>query len=644
MSVDVQDEDMFFELQTKGNIVNVKTEKQKHRLEVLEAKIAKVRKRVLIAAGKRRDLGGKAMGNSRAALLSSTDVKDAHPRTGVQATKENAITTNKVTRVLEQRLNRLRQREDQVGEDSAQERRDIDNLRRRRMQQDLIFDQVTTALKNQEASMALTMQQSNDLYKDLEDMESEKEKMRLQDEDEIRDHEDSIADLKREIFEAKREAAERREAAVIAHINKQAGKTKDGVTLGDLDNDEEDDVKRRIRIATKEIEEETERISAMDKKIAPLANAFNLLMHDTKVYDINGLIDRLLTEEREIYSHFSYLQHMNRDITNAEQKLMDVRRQMDEFKDDQERTVTDHKVRRIKLETERDRIAEVNKEFQKRREVAEEITVELLKRVKQIYVAIGCRPEGEQTIIDKETGAPVDDWDPVGDGLTEDNVRRYLGAIEQRVSEIVQRYVKVLRFSAMSTGQAPLPPTLGAPSPGPDGTFSRSARRSDSGSFRGGKKPIATFSVADVDEIADTLTRGPASEFVPKRVVGRNMELPVTVAYASAEEAKEGPSSPEKPLTSHALAEAVLNDLATQAIPLERPRPPKASSSGTGGGGGGLRKGPSFSGGGRARTATGSKPPRDRAGSSSMTPGEAGSRPRTTGAGGTNKMGETTAW
>lgn len=90
------DEDLFFELQTRGNLVQVQQEQQKHRIEVLDRKIAAAQARIIVLAKGRRDAGGLAMANSRAALLNSSNVKHSQPKTGVQASQESTRATNKV--------------------------------------------------------------------------------------------------------------------------------------------------------------------------------------------------------------------------------------------------------------------------------------------------------------------------------------------------------------------------------------------------------------------------------------------------------------------------------------------------------------------------------------------------------------------
>lgn len=249
-----------------------------------------------------------------------------------------------------------------------------------------------------------------------------------------------------------------------------------------------------------------------------------MLMHDTKVYNIPGLIETLLTEEREIYSHFSYLQHMNRDITLAEQRLNDVRAAKRDFEREQEEAASAQESRMNKLMAERNRATQLSVEFGDREELSHDITVELLKRVKSIYVAIGCRPENEHTRVNSETGLPVDDWEPERDGLTVPSVQKYLGAIEERVTTIVQGYLKVLRAGAL-TGT---PITVSAPTT--LGTGGSSGRRPEAaGSFRA-KSGVRTaiISVSEVDEMTAKLTRGPPTAFLPKGLKKWTVQLPAT--------------------------------------------------------------------------------------------------------------------
>lgn len=155
--------------------------------------------------------------------------------------------------MLEHRLNRLRVRSDETEEDSAAIKREIDNLRRQRLQQDLIFDKIKVALDRQEVDMASTMEQSNVLYAELEEIEAKKEKLRLHEQEQIREQKATIARMGEQLAAFKADAAAKREEAVLAHMQGLQATSSGSFRLGEMDNEQEKAAKSRLQAVEKRI-------------------------------------------------------------------------------------------------------------------------------------------------------------------------------------------------------------------------------------------------------------------------------------------------------------------------------------------------------------------------------------------------------
>lgn len=337
---------------------------------------------------------------------------------GVNAAKENIDQVTKQVKVLESRLDATRSKYNQTISENRKLREKIDNLRQERMVFQNIYQKLEDELADKRRELTNLMEVSSVAYRARDAALKEIEELKLSAEREQQSYENEWRELGKLI------EAERKKNEVAANKREQ-----EGGKVGELTMEEEKQLKSKINKSTWNIAKDRANQMASLEKVNSYKQAFEKIKQATGVEDIDELVDNFLNSEDENFTLFSYVNELNMEIENLDDRIREVKAETARFRSQSVSTESQRKKILEGLEQKLAQTKAQTAEYEAKYADAQKSMNALRTGIQSLYTNLGC-----------SAGSLGDMLDPT-EGVTEQNMMTYLGLIEMRTNTILQQYL-----------------------------------------------------------------------------------------------------------------------------------------------------------------------------------------------------------
>ena len=336
---------------------------------------------------------------------------------GANAVRENNIKTQKQIQILENRLDKSLLKFNEALAHNKQLRESIDNLRRERQAFDNIYKKLEKDLTEKKQEMTKIVELSNVAYEVRDRAQQEMVMLKMQADKEQEKFERDWKELGKLIENDRKmkELMRQREKAGIG----PGGKVED-----------EDKLRKKIIKGNAVISRDKEAQQKALQKVQSYEEAFAKIQQSTGISDIDELVATFIEAEDKNFSLFNYVNELNNEVEKLEEQIDMTRREILRYRGVGENR-DDHRKRMLQDLEDKLAKTEAKAEQYEARAARTMATVnELKKGIEDTFNRIGCNSEGVSAALGNQ-------------GVTESNMMQYLGIIEQRTNEILQRYVAV---------------------------------------------------------------------------------------------------------------------------------------------------------------------------------------------------------
>ena len=377
---------------------------------------------------------------------------------GINASKENSDMISRQIRLFENRLDKALVKFNESLAKNKSLRLKIDNLRRERVVFDGIYKKLERELHEKKKEMAAIIEDSKNAYQVRDKSSSEMQALRQQAKKDQEQFEKEwerlgkIMEVDRQLRESMAQVV--KEGTDPAREGGQSGASLEGEGGSDL-----------IPTAQAfgfggpgtdpELPDGMGTESLSYERVAACEEAFQKIKEQTKIKDVNELVDKFLQAEDKNFRLFNFVNSLNSDIGRLELQIADTKAEIETLKGQGNYSDTQHKKVLRALEENLSRTETKANEYDAKYNNATK-TIQLLKTgIQSIFTRLGPSRRADSTNGSSqamEERASVEEM--LGNqGVTESNMMQYLGIIEQRTSEILHMYYQ----SQAGTSGAELP-------------------------------------------------------------------------------------------------------------------------------------------------------------------------------------------
>ena len=392
------------------------------------------------------------------ASAQETMIEQKRKMGGINASKENSDMISRQIRLFENRLDKALVKFNESLAKNKSLRLKIDNLRRERVVFDGIYKKLERELHEKKKEMAAIIEDSKNAYQVRDKSSSEMQALRQQAK---RDQEEFDREWERlgKIMEEDRQLRE----SMAQVVKEGSGPMREGGPAGGAAGSMGDSNSPFLQNATAlgfagpggdpGLEDGMGATSLSYERVAAFEEAFQKVKEQTKIKDVNELVDKFLQAEDKNFRLFNFVNSLNSDIGRLELQIADTKAEIETFKGQGNYSDTQHKKVLRELEEKLSRTESKADEYDAKYNNATK-TIQLLKTgIQSIFTRLGPsrRADANGSSQALEERASVEEM--LGNqGVTESNMMQYLGIIEQRTSEILQMYYQ---SQAASTGMEP---------------------------------------------------------------------------------------------------------------------------------------------------------------------------------------------
>uniref|UniRef100_A0A6U8KRD6 ODAD1 central coiled coil region domain-containing protein n=1 Tax=Eutreptiella gymnastica TaxID=73025 RepID=A0A6U8KRD6_9EUGL len=346
---------------------------------------------------------------------------------GVNITKESNLMIEKQIKVLENRLDKALVKFNEALHVNKELRQQIDNLRRERGVFDTIYKKLERELQEKKKEMAFIIEVSNIAYEERDNAQNELAQLKIYASKEMNSFEETFKELD-ELLEEDRKMKEAIKARMAER--KEKSDSKPGSA-----GDDQGKAKRKLAPGTQtKVHSFSPNASSGpggDMSPQNYEEAFNKIKAATNLSDINALVGRFLHSEDDNFSLFNYVNELNNEIEKLEDARNEIKAEMERVKgttasgSDQSRKVL------LKQLEDKLQVEEANsKKYQTMVDSTGKLLEQIIVCVEKMFTTLEC---DEQKIADSQGT----------NGLSENNIHLYLGAIELKCDEYLARWRRI---------------------------------------------------------------------------------------------------------------------------------------------------------------------------------------------------------
>eukprot|EP00297_Palpitomonas_bilix_P000463 CAMPEP_0113881874 /NCGR_PEP_ID=MMETSP0780_2-20120614/8627_1 /TAXON_ID=652834 /ORGANISM="Palpitomonas bilix" /LENGTH=549 /DNA_ID=CAMNT_0000868797 /DNA_START=363 /DNA_END=2012 /DNA_ORIENTATION=+ /assembly_acc=CAM_ASM_000599 len=365
---------------------------------------------------------------------------------GVNASKESTKQTMKQIRILENRLDKALVKFNESLSFNKTLRDEIDNLRRERVVFDNIYKKLGKELQEKKASMAEKVELSNLAYEARDQALAETTALRTLMDKEQSAFEDEWSELGRQLETDKKS---------IKDIGRGTP-AKDA--RGDLSKDDEDKLRKKLVKGSWGLAKDKVSKAVVLERVQSYEEAFNRIQASTGIADIDELVTSFIEAEDKNFSLYNYVNEMNNEVEKLEEQNAELRVEIEKYKGQGGNTENQRKKLLKDLEDKLAKTEAKAAQYEEKALKATKTVESLISGIQNIFNRLGLN---QSSVVDM-----------LGDdGVTENNMMKYLGLIEQHTNELLSVYMTrqlaatgAATGSAQDPGGAPPTPSMGMPS------------------------------------------------------------------------------------------------------------------------------------------------------------------------------------
>jgi len=381
-------------LQSEGDYYQARYNAEKQQIEELDAEIKELENHILL---QRSEMGG------------------------VNANQESGWTTQKMIRMLENRLDKANVKFNEALGHNKRLRETIDNLRRDRAVFEDIKKKLQSDLEAKKGEMGKIMDDAMAAYEARIQAQVEMVKIR-----ELGDRE--TANFEKEWIHLNRMMEECQKKSIA---EQKSSKALNGNNVVDDVLEEERVLKQNLSKATIQVINDKVAIQKAEEQVQFYRDAFAKIQESTGITDIDTLVENFETADKENFRLFNEANTLNKDIERLELRISNVKKQIEKVQGDGFNADTQRKKiledLQTKLNTTENKIQFYNEKYTSCLE-----TVDSLKSgVRDILLCMNAE-RVDPDVIDRVNSV----------GINESNLMEFLAVIEKRTNDLISQYLK----------------------------------------------------------------------------------------------------------------------------------------------------------------------------------------------------------
>ncbi|CAF4544001.1 unnamed protein product [Rotaria sp. Silwood1] len=319
-----------------------------------------------------------------------------------------AITFNanvrKQERVLENRLDTALKRFNSLLTTNSLLRSEIDNLRNERERYENLSQKSENELRDLRVQLVECIERSVTSYEQRKDANAKAIILQTKAETDKLTAEGEMRELERQI-------SHDRKLRDFMKLKSQERQEDEGLVTYRKRREAEANEKRR-----KEKEEHS--VEAYESKFKQIQNI-------NGEQDLDKLVDKFIEVEDKNFALFNYINELNNQIEMLQEQIADIKKEIRRFEaqgvelEDQRQKMLDQ------MEDKRSQAAKLAEEYEEKMRSAKKILDQCRAGIDSIFKKIGCDRRQIDHLLQSH------------EGVTEDNMLRYLGTIEERTNELL---------------------------------------------------------------------------------------------------------------------------------------------------------------------------------------------------------------
>jgi len=335
---------------------------------------------------------------------------------GIEAESLNNMAIAKQIRILEDRLNAGLQKFNIAIAANKKLRDEIDTLRRERAVFDDIYRKLENELQQKKKEMANIIEQANAAYEARDSAQAQMAALKQQADKEHAEFEKEWTELGRLIENDKK----------MKEFMRQRHRQQDSEQRGDLSQDQEDKMKKKVTASAWGIAKDKASINSHIEKIQSYEEAFAKIQAATGISDVDELVQNFLDGEDQNFTVFNFTTGQNDEIEKLEQHIQDYKTELEQLRSAGGKGEDSQNKQKVmaSLEEKWNNLDKKAEHYELKYQQTVKTVTSVRAGVQSIFNRLGCIP-------------------PEGGGsgtVTESNTMQYLGLIEQRTNEIKQLY------------------------------------------------------------------------------------------------------------------------------------------------------------------------------------------------------------
>eukprot|EP01029_Cantina_marsupialis_P000250 TRINITY_DN10219_c0_g1_i1.p1 TRINITY_DN10219_c0_g1~~TRINITY_DN10219_c0_g1_i1.p1 ORF type:complete len:489 (+),score=140.16 TRINITY_DN10219_c0_g1_i1:84-1550(+) len=395
-------------LQRKANVLERKIHSEMFKLQEISKKINEIQKGIKEQNQIRKDIGG------------------------VDAAKYILNKSGKETRILENRLNKMRERDNSVGAKIERTKEKINSYRLNRLQLEEVFSKLRSLLDGKKRELEGIMQNANFIFAEREQILSEVEELKRQRAIEASTDEKKLIELNTIV--------ERERATQRLNLVKKRKKFDPQAIVDQQNKEQEIKLRQKMAALSQEISREQDTVKYMEEKLESHEEAFALLRKHTGEEDLNELVEQFIDRENAIFGLFNHVQGVNSEIERTDSRIQAIKDEMKRYEFEQTQFQGDRKRKLEMLNSELERLKGNMAASTKRGDDCRGQLLQLASTVQRMVTRLGC-----------ETGSDSEQGGGLAGPVSENNIMEYMGLVEQRTNEIMRQYMRFLTTSKFAS-------------------------------------------------------------------------------------------------------------------------------------------------------------------------------------------------
>ncbi|GAB4816542.1 hypothetical protein N2152v2_003588 [Parachlorella kessleri] len=343
---------------------------------------------------------------------------------GVNNAAHQTLKVQRKIRILEDRLQQCNVRYNESLTRNRELRDRIDSLRRERM----LFEDIHKKLQK---TLARKKQEMRDIIAIIAESHEAREKavilqqqVKGQAEKDVANYEAEWHKLTELIEQDRKQREEQRQRDLERREKEMLALFKQEFTIP----------KRRSSVRAPMQQRAAEQQQPVEQPLTPVdkvkqyQQAFEKVKAATGTSTVEEVVELLVAAEEANFSLFNYVNELNGEIEKLEEQIAGVRRELDKYRDEAALKENDERNKLLKELDATLAKTEAKAEAYEEKHSQAVLSVNALRAaVWEMFNRIGCNTPAVMELLGEE-------------GVTEKNLMQYLGIIEQRTNEILQKY------------------------------------------------------------------------------------------------------------------------------------------------------------------------------------------------------------